>query len=94
MGSSCAATNRAPNLVETLWRSTEIMQSEITTRTAATADVTIQPEIGRTRLSDFSRRGRAFIVAGDEAAIDAVPELERLLPLLKDLEANEVDVDG
>jgi NTE family protein len=92
--SPSAATKRAPNLVETLLRSTEIMQSEITTRSAATADVTIQPKVGRTRWSDFSRRGRAFIAAGEEAAIDALPELERLLPFLKDIEANEVDADG
>jgi len=94
MGSSSAATKRAPNLVETLWRSTEIMQSEITTRSAATADVTIQPKVGRTRWSDFSRRGRAFIAAGEEAATDALPELSRLLPFLNDTQISEVDADG
>lgn len=73
---------RAPNLVEMLWRSTEIMQGEITARSAATADVTIQPEVGRSRWSDFSRRGRNFVAAGEEAARDALPELRRLLPFL------------
>jgi predicted acylesterase/phospholipase RssA len=73
---------RAPNLVEMMWRSSEIMQSEITTRSAATADVTIQPKVGRSRWSDFSHRGRHFIAAGEEATRDALPELRRLLPFL------------
>jgi NTE family protein len=73
---------RPPNLVEILWRSNEIMQAEITARSAATADVTIRPRVGRSRWSDFSRRGRAFRAAGEEAARNALPELRRLLPFL------------
>ena len=73
---------RAPNLVEMLWRSNEIMQGEITARSAATADVTIQPRLGRSRWSDFRHRGRSFVAAGEEAAKDALPELRRLLPFL------------
>lgn len=73
---------RAPNLVEMLWRSNEIMQGEITARSAATADVTIQPKVGRTRFSDFSHRGRSLIAAGEQAAREALPELSRLLPFL------------
>jgi NTE family protein len=73
---------RAPNLVEMLWRSNEIMQGEITTRSAATADVTIQPRVGRSRWSDFSRRGKSLIAAGEEAARNALPELRGLLPFV------------
>jgi hypothetical protein len=65
-----------------LWRSAEIMQSEISVHSAATADVTIRPRVGRSRWSDFSRRGRDFITAGEEAAKEALPELRCLLPFL------------
>lgn len=81
-GGSAKPSRRRPNLVEMLWRSNEIMQGEITARSAATADVTIQPKVGRSRWSDFSRRGRDFVAAGEEAARDALPELRRLLPFL------------
>ena len=80
--STRASPRRPPNLVEMLWRSAEIMQGEITTRSAATADVTIQPKVGRSRWSDFSHRGRDFIAAGEKAARDALPELRCLLPFL------------
>jgi len=73
---------KIPNLVEMLWRSMEIMQEEVTLRSAATADITIEPKIGRIRWSDFSHRGREFIAAGEEAAREKLPELRRLLPFL------------
>ena len=41
-----------PNLVEMLWRANEIMQEEVTLRSAATADITIEPRLGRVRWSD------------------------------------------
>jgi NTE family protein len=79
-GSSGNLVTRVPNLVEMLWRSTEIMQEEVTARSAATADITIEPKLGRVRWSDFSRRGQDFIAAGEEAAREKLPELRRLLP--------------
>ncbi len=81
-GSAGMPGRRAPNLVEMLWRSNEIMQGEVTARSAATADVTIQPKLGRSRWSDFSRRGRSFVAAGEEATRKALPELRSLLPFL------------
>jgi predicted acylesterase/phospholipase RssA len=63
-----------------LWRSTEIMQEEVTARSAATADVSIEPKLGRVGWGDFSRRGQDFIAAGEEAAREKLPELRRLLP--------------
>jgi NTE family protein len=75
-----AAATKVPNLLEMLWRSTEIMQEEVTARSAATADVTIEPKLGRVRWGDFSRRGQDFIAAGEEAAREKLPELRRLLP--------------
>src|SRR5437667_7621393 len=71
---------KIPNLVEMLWRSMEIMQEEVTLRSAATADVTIEPKLGRVRWSDFSHRGKEFIALGEQAALEKLPELERLLP--------------
>ncbi len=79
-GSGRAPAARVPNLLEMLWRSTEIMQEELTARSAATADVTIEPKLGRVRWSDFSERGRDFIAAGEEATREKLPELRRLLP--------------
>jgi predicted acylesterase/phospholipase RssA len=71
---------RVPNLVEMLWRATEIMQEEVTLRSAATADLTIEPKLGRVRWSDFSHKGREFIALGEQAASERMPELQRLLP--------------
>jgi NTE family protein len=75
-----APATRAPNLLEMFWRSTEIMQEEVTSRSAATADVAIEPKLGRVRWSDFSRRSQDYIAAGEEAAREKLPELRRLLP--------------
>ena len=58
------------------------MQEEVTLRSAATGDVTIEPKIGRVRWSDFSHRGQEFIAAGEQAAREKLPELRRLLPFV------------
>jgi NTE family protein len=82
-----AGGDRRPNLIELLWRSMEIMLGEITARSAATGDVTIRPDVGRSGLGDFSRKGDAFIAAGEEAAAAVLPDLHRLLPFVKAEEA-------
>ncbi|MEX0682878.1 MAG: patatin-like phospholipase family protein [Dehalococcoidia bacterium] len=69
----------APNLVEMLWRSMEIMQEEITIRSASTADVTVEPQLMRTRWKDFSHRGPEYIEAGAAAAREKLPEIHALL---------------
>jgi NTE family protein len=76
---SDALKTRIPNLVEILWRSNEIMQEEVTLRSAATADVTIEPKLGRVRWSDFSKRGRQYRLAGEQAAREKLPEIRALL---------------
>jgi len=78
--SNSRAASRIPNLVEMLWRATEIMQEEVTLRSAATADLTIEPKLGRVRWSDFSHRGGEFITLGEQAASEKLPDLQRLLP--------------
>jgi len=82
MATSGAPTPRIPNLVEMLWRSNEIMQEEVTLRSAASGDVTIEPKIGRVRWRDFSHKGQEFIAAGEHAAREKLPELRRLLPFV------------
>jgi NTE family protein len=77
--SSDGAAPRIPNLVEILWRANEIMQQEVTLRSAATADVTIEPELGRVRWSDFSKRGSEYREAGEAATRQQLPEIKMLL---------------
>jgi NTE family protein len=72
-----------PRIIEVLWRSTEIMQTEMTAHTAAIADVTIAPSLGRSRFSDFTRRPAEFVTAGAEAAEAAMPEIRNFLPWLQ-----------
>jgi NTE family protein len=76
------AKTKLPNLVEMLWRANEIMQEEVTLRSAATADITIAPPLGPVRWSDFSRRGKEIIALGEEAAREKYPEMEQLMPFL------------
>ncbi len=73
---------RLLNLVEMLWRANEIMQEEVTLRSAATADVTIAPALGPVRWSDFSQRGSEFMALGEEAAREKFPAMEELMPFL------------
>jgi NTE family protein len=74
-----AGRARVPNIIEVLWRTMEIMLGEITSRSAASADVTIQPRTGHSRIRDFSHRGPEFIAAGEAAAAEALPRIRSLL---------------
>lgn len=76
---STTATGRVPSLIDMLWRSMEIMQEQVSIRSASSADVTIEPDLGRVLWKDFSRRGRKFIAEGERAAREKVPEVKRLL---------------
>ena len=67
-----------PNLVEMLWRSMEIMQEEITIRSASHADVTVEPELGRARWKDFSLRSAEFVAAGEEAARAKIDDIRAI----------------
>ncbi len=71
---------RVPGLIGIIWRTIDIMLGEITARSAGAADVTVQPGIGRSGLKDFSARGTAFIEAGANSALEALPQLHALLP--------------
>lgn len=74
---------RVPNIIEMLWRTMEIMLGEITSRSAASADVTVQPNTGHSHIRDFSQRGAEFIAAGEQAALEALPQIATLLPSIK-----------
>jgi NTE family protein len=80
---SSAAAGRVPNLMDMIWRSMEIMQEEITIRSASFADVTIEPDLGRVRWKDFSLRGDEFIAEGARAAREKVAEIRQLAGLCR-----------
>jgi NTE family protein len=74
---SRAAAGRVPNLIDMIWRSMEIMQEEITLRSASFADVTVEPDLGQVRWKDFSLRGEDFIAEGVRAAREKMPEIRQ-----------------
>jgi NTE family protein len=74
---------RLPNIIETVWRTMEIMLGEISSRSAATADIVIRPNTGHTQVRDFSRRGPEFLAAGERAALAALPEVATYLPSIE-----------
>ena len=51
-------------------------------RSAATADITIAPPLGRVRWSDFSHRGQEFIAVGEEATRGKIAEMRDLIPFM------------
>ena len=66
------------------------MHEEVTALSAATADISIEPPLGRVRCSDFSQIvAQNFIAAGEEATREKLPELRRLLPFA--ISADEED---
>jgi NTE family protein len=77
------ASPRLPNIIEMIWRTMEIMLGEITSRSAASADVTIRPSTGHSHIRDFSRRGPEFVAAGERAALAALPEIATYLPSIE-----------
>ena len=57
-----------------------VMAASIAREETKAADVVLQPDLTGVRLADLSARGRA-IAAGEQAARDALPEIERLIEL-------------
>jgi NTE family protein len=57
-----------------------VMVASIAREETKLADVVLQPDLTGVRLADLSARGRA-IAAGEQAARDALPEIERLIEL-------------
>ena len=57
-----------------------VMAASIAREETKLADVLLQPDLTGVRLADLSARGRA-IAAGEQAARDALPEIERIIAL-------------
>jgi NTE family protein len=57
-----------------------VMASSIAREETKLADVVLQPDLTGVRLADLSARGRA-IAAGEQAAREALPEIERIIEL-------------
>jgi NTE family protein len=57
-----------------------VMASSIAREETQLADVVLEPDLTGVRLADLSARGRA-IAAGEQAARDALPEIERIIEL-------------
>jgi len=55
-----------------------VMAASIAREETQLADVVLQPDLTGVRLADLSARGRA-IAAGEQAARDALPEIERVI---------------
>jgi hypothetical protein len=74
---------RGPTMVQSLMRSVDLMQQEISRAAAGEATVQIEPicDSAGAGLRDF-RRGRRHVAAGVEAAEAAVPALTEALPWL------------
>ena len=66
-----------------------VMESTIAREEKKLADVVLQPDLAGVRLSDLSARGRA-IAAGEQAARDALPEIERLIELKTEAKATQI----
>jgi NTE family protein len=77
---------RGPSMVQTLMRSVDLMQQEVSRAAAGDAAVQIEPvcDTSGTGLRDF-RRGRRHVGAGVEAAEAALPQLASALPWLRDV---------
>jgi predicted acylesterase/phospholipase RssA len=80
-----APAGRAPSIVQVLTRSIEMMQSKISTDTAAAATIVIAPElneVGGVGLRNFIE-GRRYIELGEAAAEAALPRITAALPWLR-----------
>jgi NTE family protein len=81
-----APAGRGPSMVQTLMRSVDLMQQEISRAAAGEATVQIEPvcDTAGSGLRDF-RKGRRHVAAGVEAAEASLPQLAYALPWLRDV---------
>jgi NTE family protein len=76
---------RGPSMVQTLMRSVDLMQQEISRAAAGEATVQIEPvcDVAGAGLRDF-RKGRRHVAAGVEAAEASLPQLAHAMPWLRE----------
>lgn len=70
-----------PHIVDVLLRSYDVAMATISMHSVREADVVISPRLHRISLRQFSE-GHQFVMAGYEAARDALPALQKRLPWL------------
>jgi NTE family protein len=78
---ACSEPNNVPqipNMLNALLQSLYIMEYEITKPKITKADIVINPDVSKMEAFEFHKKQEA-IVAGYNAATDALPELHRLL---------------
>jgi NTE family protein len=81
------ARGAGPNLVRNILTSIDLLQSRVTTHSAASATIVIEPDLSNldaVGLREFSK-GRQYIPAGEMAARAALPRLAEALPWLRDV---------
>ncbi len=66
------------NTIETILLSFNIMYSRLASAQIAKADVVIQPKVSHIGSADFSKRHEA-ILEGERAAIEALPQIQRIV---------------
>jgi hypothetical protein len=89
-----ARPNRVPRLIDIFTSTFELMQSKITTETAAASTLLIEPTFPET--SGFGLRqfpeGRRYISVGEEAVEAALPRLTASLPWLRGKQQHTINV--
>jgi NTE family protein len=92
--STRARPNRVPRLIDIFTSTFELMQSKITTETAAASTLLIEPTFPET--SGFGLRqfpeGRRYIPIGEEAVEAALPRLNASLPWLRGKRHHTINV--
>jgi NTE family protein len=80
---SAAADRSLPeNTVDTILQSLNIMYSKLATIQLSKADVVIKPKVGHIGSADFSKRHEA-ILEGERAAIEALPQIQKIVNQLR-----------
>jgi NTE family protein len=70
------------NVIGILLRIVDIMQNDISERSTEKPKVLISPSFGPHNAYDFVRRREQFVMAGEDAAREALPQLCKILPWL------------
>jgi NTE family protein len=71
------------NTMETILQSLNIMYSKLASVQLSQADVVIKPKVGHIGSADFSKRHEA-ILEGERAAIEALPQIMRIIAILRE----------
>jgi NTE family protein len=70
---------RRPHVVNVLGRVREVQRWQLDRYSVRAANVVIRPGLGRWRWRDFSRNADAYAIAGERAALQALPAIRELM---------------